>query len=219
MSRFSFHLMTNGILPLPEVIHKLKDFPFNGIDVLHLREKQRPARELLEWSQALKSACIESSPGIRLFINDRVDVALSIEASGIHLAYHSLPLIETRKLVGNRLLIGCSVHSVQEAIEAEANGANYAFFGHVYESASKPGLSARGITALQAVVDTVNIPIIAIGGIDEKNIAEVTATGCSGIAVISTVWGDSDPAGKVKRIREELDRSPFYPRVPFPCTE
>jgi thiazole tautomerase (transcriptional regulator TenI) len=213
MSAFSLHLVTNGQLPLDEVMNKIRTFPETGVDVLHIREKHRTARELYDWGQALKQWSASRNHNTKIHMNDRVDSALTAGLDGVHLAYHSLPIKQVKTILPMAMRAGSSVHTLDEAIHAERDGADYLIFGHVYASPSKPDLPPRGVDQLRSLVNSVSIPIIAIGGIDESNVLEVLSTGCSGIAVMSHVWNDSNPAERVKVLRDLLDQATPKPKI------
>jgi len=135
-----------------------------------------------------------------LIVNDRVDIALACEADGVHLGQEDLPLYAARKLMGDRI-IGISTHSTEQAQEAEDGGADYIGFGPMFGTTTKAtGYSARGLTMLRQVRDTVRVPIVAIGGITEANVKEVWQAGADSAAIISDLLRTADIAAKVKRI-------------------
>ncbi|UCZ52346.1 thiazole tautomerase TenI [Bacillus shivajii] len=176
------HVISNGKQPLDKFVQTAKTIePY--VDYFHLREKKRTASEVVEGVELLKSAGI---PASKLVINDRVDVAAAMKTAGTQLAYHSLP-IQAVKSTFPHLRIGKSVHSVTEACEAEKNGADYILYGHVFPSNSKPGLEPRGVEQLRDIVESVDIPVIAIGGINPDRVNVVREAGAKGIAVMSGV--------------------------------
>jgi len=118
-----------------------------------------------------------------LIINDYADIALAVEADGVHLGQDDLPLREARSIMGNRI-IGISTHSVQEALEAERDGADYIGFGSIFPTATKE-VVPRGVDGLRAIKTAATIPVIAIGGIRPDNALSVFETGCDGVAVSS----------------------------------
>lgn len=185
-----------------------------GVDCVQVREKGRPANELYEMSLKLLPDVREA--GASLLVNDRIDVALASGADGVHLAAKSLPPSAARKVLGENPLLGCSVHSLAEAREAANVGADYVTFGHIYPTPSKPGLPPRGVRELAEIVESVEVPVLAVGGIDESNVHEVLGTGASGIAVISTIVSTPDPKLAAKRLRRAIDGLPHRLRHPFP---
>lgn len=189
-----------------------------GADVIQIREKKAPAGEtydvVLQLQEVLKSQLLKPA----LFVNDRVDVALSAQLEGVHLAAKSLPLQAVRALRRRAAWsgkIGCSVHSLEEALAAEEFGADYVTFGHIYASESHPGLPPRGVHALRRVVNALSIPVIAIGGIDRTNVDPVLETGCSGIAVIGAILNAEDPLEATRMLKETMARSRHAPKAVF----
>ncbi|NGQ96279.1 thiamine phosphate synthase [Brevibacillus sp. SYP-B805] len=198
----TLHLVTSGTQPLSHVAEIVKAAARGGIDYLHLREKQRTARELMEWVETLA----QHVPRERIIVNDRVDVAAAGRCGGVHLAYHSLTPAEARPLLHSGQRVGRSVHSIEEAHTASRQGADYLFYGHIYPSGSKPGMPPRGTAALAELVGNVRVPVIAIGGITPENVDEVLQTGCAGIAVLSGITAAADPEAAARAYRLALDR-------------
>jgi thiamine-phosphate diphosphorylase len=213
VSPFCLHVVTDGTKNPEDLVHTVVRSAASGADVIQLRRKSDSARELYELASRIRKAV--SGFGTALVINDRIDVAMAVQADGIHVAGHSLPLEEAAAIFP-RGMIGCSVHSVEEAVAAEQKGATYITFGHIYPTGSKPGIPPRGVDQLAEVVGAVSVPVIAIGGITADNVGEVLKTGCAGVAVISAVMSSPDPAGATKRFKERMAAAPGKPRVPFP---
>lgn len=184
-----------------------------GVDCVQLREKTGPALGLYETAERIIPSARQNGAGV--LVNDRIDVALATGADGVHLATKSLPPRVARELLGNRLL-GASVHNLPEAREAVEAGVDYVTFGHVYPTSSKPGLPPRGVIELAEIVESIEVPVLAIGGIEPSNIQEVLSTGCAGIAVISSILAAPDPESAARGLRRSVDSSRFYPRHPFP---
>ncbi|ULO05859.1 thiamine phosphate synthase [Paenibacillus sp. 19GGS1-52] len=201
MVQGEIHLISDGKLPLRDFIEKMTVLhPL--ADYIHLREKHLSARELLSVGEQLLLAGI---PAAKLFINDRIDVAVTLGAGGVQLAWHSLRPAAARVL-GPRLRLGCSVHSSEEASEAARQGADYCLFGHVYDTASKPGQRGCGLELLADVVRNSAIPVIAIGGIKPSNVARVMEQGAAGIAVMSGICGAEDPVTAMNAYRTAMQR-------------
>lgn len=188
-----------------------------GVDAVQFREKGGPARSL--YKDVLAVLPEARTLGARVLVNDRLDVALAASADGVHLPTKGLPPAVARELLPERMLLGASVHDLREAKEAVACGADYVTFGHVYPTGSKPGLPPKGVRLLAEIVESVSVPVLAIGGIDPSNVDEVLATGAVGIAVISSVIAAGDPQAAAKELRRAVDRSPYRPKHPFPQKE
>lgn len=186
--------------PLPEVIEECLDA---GARAVQLREKDLGAMDLLTLARPLSE--LTRRFGARLFINDRADVALAVEAHGVQRGHTSLPIPLLRRVVGGRLLIGASVHSLEEARAAELDGADFLVFGPVYDTPSKrPYGPPQGVDALRRVVQQAHIPVFAIGGITPERVIEAMSAGAYGVGVISAILAADRPADAVKAFRDAL---------------
>lgn len=162
-------------------------------------------RELLETAKAIRN--ITRQHKASFIINDRADIALAAEADGLHLGQNDLPLSEARRILGKNKVIGISTHNLKEAERAEREGADYLGFGPVFSTETKEeGLPPRGIESLKQVVAAIKLPIIAIGGINEKNIKEVIRTGAAGAAIISSITTAKDITEKTRLFVELLSK-------------
>ncbi len=176
-----------------------------GVRAVQLREKDLGGRELFVLAEKTKRLCERYQAN--LFVNDRVDVALGVDAEGVHLGGDSMPVRAARELLGAEKLIGVSTHSINEAREAEQEKADFIFFGPVYFTPSKAAYGEpQGLGRLKEVVEKISLPVYAIGGVKAGNIAEVKETGVRGIALISAVLSASDPRAATQRILETLAR-------------
>ncbi|GMA56755.1 thiamine-phosphate synthase [Alicyclobacillus sacchari] len=183
-----------------------------------MRDKKVPASVTYDLVGELRASLAVRACHPQLFVNDRVDIAIAADLDGVHLAAKSLPVDTVhalRKRLDLTFAVGCSVHASDEAVAAERAGADYVTFGHVFPSASHPGLPPQGLRALERVVEAVSIPVIAIGGIDERNVREVLATGCSGIAVIGAVLAADRPRDAASRLKDAMASANVNPKVPF----
>jgi len=188
---------TNG-RPLIDVVHAALD---GGVRAVQLREKDLEGGELYQLASTLRDLTFRYQA--RLFINDRIDVALAVEADGIHLGQTSFPVLTARQLLGSKKLIGVSTHS-QEEIDA-ASGADFLLFGPVYFTPSKAAYGEpQGIDRLRQAVAYSSIPVIAIGGIKTVQIAEILAAGAHGIGVITAISAASDPAQAARELLTKL---------------
>lgn len=197
----TLHAITNGQQPLEQVAEIIGAAVSGGVDYVHIREKQRTARELLQWVERLSDYLSLD----RIIVNDRVDVAVAAQCGGVHLAYHSLPPHMAKRLLSAHQLMGCSIHSLQEAKALAIQDASYLLYGHIFPSGSKPGLAPRGTEELRRIVRQVNLPVIAIGGITPGNVGQVLQSGCAGIAVLSGIMSAADPGEAASAYRRALD--------------
>ncbi|KPV40891.1 thiamine phosphate synthase [Alicyclobacillus ferrooxydans] len=189
-----------------------------GADVIQIREKKAPVSETYSLVTELQRQLFAKQQSPALFVNDRVDVAFAANLAGVHLASKSLPIPvvdQLRRRVNWSGQIGCSVHSLDEALAAEQAGVDYVTFGHIYASESHPGMPPRGLYALRRVVEALSIPVIAIGGIDRSNLAPVLETNCSGVAVIGAVLNAANPLEATRALKEIMNDSTALPKIPF----
>src|SRR6266851_3453787 len=164
-----------------------------GAGAIQLREKDLSARDLYALGARVQAAI--SPYGVPLLINDRLDVALALDAAGVHLAGHSLPTAAARRVLGAGKLLGVSTHSVEEACCAAKDGADFIVFGPVFTTPSKVAYGPpQGLQLLTTVVRAVSIPVIAIGGIDHTNLPQVVHAGAYGVAMIRAVLAAPDPS-------------------------
>jgi thiamine-phosphate pyrophosphorylase len=174
-----------------DLVRLVSEAVLGGVTIIQLRAKGSGTREFL--GLATRMAAALKSGSIPLIINDRVDIALACGADGVHLGQDDMPLGKARELLGSTKIIGVSANTLKEAREAERFGADYIGLGPVYATASKdtdlPVLGPEGIRRMRQKLD---IPIIAIGGIDAGNAADVMNAGAAGIAVVSAILGAPD---------------------------
>lgn len=206
-------------LPLEEA---LVEGALGGAAVLQVRQKKAPAADTYALVQRLIDALAKIQSSASVMVNDRLDVAIAAGAAGVHLAARSMPLeaaLRLRALAGWRGLVGCSVHSLEDAEDAQRCGADYAVFGHVFATGSHAGLPPKGLDALARVVERVSIPVVAIGGITADNVGAVLETRCSGVAVIGAVLESACPRSAARAIVERIACSGSVPRVLFPTVQ
>lgn len=170
---------------------------------MQLREKDLNGKELFLLAEKVKSLCARYRAS--LLVNDRVDVALGVDAEGVHLGQASLPIAAARAVLGPDRLVGVSTHSLEEARKAENEGADFILFGPVYFTPAKsvygPPLSVQ---PLRQVVDKISLPVYAIGGVKKENLAAVKSAGARGVAVISAVIAARDPRDAAREILRAL---------------
>lgn len=186
--------------PLTDVVHAGLD---GGVDAVQLREKDLLGGELLRLADQLRE--LTARYDALLLVNDRVDVALAAAADGVHLGQNAIPPATARCLVGPDRLIGVSTHNHAEATAASSGGADFVVFGPVYWTASKAAFGApRGPAELGAVAASIDVPVLAIGGVTAGRVAELRRAGASGIAVISAVIAAGDPAQAARELSAAL---------------
>ena len=176
-----------------------------GAAVVQLRAKHATDRQLLAWAREIRATT--RAAGVRFVVNDRFDLALLCEADAVHLGQQDLPPSAIPAELRSRLAIGRSTHTLQQAAEAAREPIDYVAFGPLFGTQSKrTEYPARGVELLREIVSIVHpLPVVAIGGIEVANAAAVRAAGAAGIAVISAVAANLDPADATKRLARAFD--------------
>jgi thiamine-phosphate diphosphorylase len=163
---------------------------------LHVRGRHTSTRRLYTLAAALREAAAHSRA--RLFVNDRVDVALACDADGVQLGRASLPVTDARTMIGHAGAIGYSAHTADEAASAVAAGADFVVFGSVWPTATHPDRPAAGTSTLEAVAAGARAPVVAIGGVTPDRVAAAAAAGAFGVAIVSGVWHSADAAAATR---------------------
>lgn len=176
-----------------------------GVKAIQLREKDLPTRELLDLAYKMRELTVKYSA--KLFVNDRLDIALSVDADGVHLGQSSIPAGAARKVAGDKLLIGLSTHGLEEAKKAQDDGSDFITFGPLYPTPSKLKYGEPvGVGLLKELRQSVSIPVFGIGGIKEDSIKEVMEASASGIALISGILGAKDVKMTAQEYLKEIDK-------------
>lgn len=174
-----------------------------GVRAVQLRDKGASTKELYETAHELRR--LTARYGAKLFINDRADVALAVDADGVHIGSTSLPLYKVRRLLGERKLIGVSCHNQAQAITAQEMGADFITFGPVFYTPSKADYGEPvGPAKLARVAELLQIPVFALGGVKLDNCAEAVACGVHGVALISAVLSAPDPRDAARKLLAQL---------------
>ena len=174
-----------------------------GCRLLQFRDKTLSSRHL--WSLGLEMRRLTREYGARLIINDRVDIALAVEADGVHLGDEDLPIAAARRLIGERAIIGASVSAAAQARQAQSVGATYLGVGPVYPTASKADAGeAIGPALITEVKRGMSLPVLALGGINRDNVAAVIRAGADGVAVISAVSEAEDMVAAASGLLEAI---------------
>lgn len=178
-----------------------------GVTMVQLREKEASSREYYQLALHLQAALRERR--VPLIINDRLDIAMAVDADGVHIGQEDLPLYEVVSLLGKDKIVGLSVSNLEEARAGQKQGASYLGLGPVYATATKTdALSPTGLKLLGEVKRSLNIPVVAIGGVDMCNLAEVRESGADGAAVVSCLM-DAPDIEKAAREMVEIWKKPW----------
>jgi thiamine-phosphate pyrophosphorylase len=201
---FNLYLVTDrsqtGGRDLLRVLERALD---GGVRAVQLREKDLSGRDAFLLAERSHKLC--QAYRAALFINDRVDVALAVDAAGVQLGKPSIPVETARALLGSQKLIGVSTHTLEEAKAAEQSGADFILFGPVYFTASKAAYgSPQGLSALKTIVDNISLPVYAIGGITLENVESAKNTGVRGVALISAIVSAANPKEAAEKMLRQL---------------
>ena len=186
-----------------ELVEVVEGALHGGASAVQLRSKSGPTREMVELGRRLRAAT--AAAGALLFVNDRVDVAMVVGADGAHLGDDDLPLGAARRIAPPGFLLGRSVDTAEEARTAEREGADYVGAGPVLATPSKlDAAEAIGVAGIAAIRAATSLPVVAIGGVDAANAAEVARSGADGVAVIRAVMRAADPAAVARELVEAV---------------
>jgi thiamine-phosphate pyrophosphorylase len=194
-------LVTDRTATSGDLVERVAAAVTGGVDLVQLREKDLPKEELLD----LAGSLLEAIDGrAKLIVNERADVALAAGAQGVQLGEDGPPVSEARKILGRDALIGRSVHSVESAAQAEADGADFLVVGTMFASRSHPGEAPAGTGLMRQISDGSRLPLIGIGGITPENAPEVIGAGASGVAVITNILAARDPKAAAAKLKEAI---------------
>lgn len=172
----------------------------NGATCIQLREKKLDDADFLAEAQEMAALCRRYH--VPFIINDKVDIAIACHADGVHVGQEDMAASDVRKRVGDQMMIGVSAHTVEEALEAVRNGADYLGLGAVFSTSTKTDAGAMSFDTLKAICDAVEIPTVAIGGISPANIMQLAGSGVDGVAVVSAIFGAPNPGQATAQLVE-----------------
>lgn len=200
---YSTYLVTDtDMCPREKLIDVVGEAIRGGVTLIQLREKEISTREFYNEAVLLKELCKKN--GVPLIINDRLDIALAVDADGIHVGQSDMPIEVIRRILGRDKIIGLSAGNVHDAEEAVKGGADYLGVGAVFRTATKKDANDVGIEMLEKVRAAVKIPIVGIGGINSNNIEKLYGTGIDGVAVVSCIMASDDPYNAAKQLAEKV---------------
>jgi thiamine-phosphate pyrophosphorylase len=182
----------------------VKEAVAGGVTMVQLREKT--AGSLSFYERALRLKRVTREAGVPLIINDRTDIMLAADADGLHVGQSDLPAAVARRLIGPDKILGVSAHTVEEAVRAEKDGADYLGVGAVFPTATKKDAESVSYETLKEICETVSIPVVAIGGIGEKNIGKLAGSGIRGIAVVSAIMNAENPEKQSHILKNEINQ-------------
>ena len=194
----SLYLVTDKSDDVEKFLKTIEEAIKGGVSVVQIREKTADTLDF--YNLALKVKKITDQYNIPFILNDRVDVALAIDADGVHVGQSDMPCDVTRKLVGPDKIVGVSAATIDEAKKAENDGADYIGTGAVFPTATKDDAPKITKKDLKEVVDSINIPVVAIGGINLENASELKDTGIKGLSVVSAIMSSEDPKKSAEKL-------------------
>ena len=211
MPDLSLYLVTDRGLSLGRTtVDIVRAAVAGGVTCVQLREKECSTRQFVAEARAVRE--LLAGTGVPLIINDRIDVALAVDASGVHLGQTDMHIADARRVVGSSMLIGISAECVEDAVRAQAEGADYIGISPVFATPTKtdtaPALGLHGIALIRAAV---SLPLVGIGGVKPGNAADVLRAGCDGVAVVSAIVSAPDPqqaAAELKAIIRAAKEQP-----------
>ncbi|MCR5273115.1 MAG: thiamine phosphate synthase [Lachnospiraceae bacterium] len=183
---------------------QVEDALKGGATCVQLREKDIDEKDFLEEAIKIHTLCKEYK--VPFFVNDNVDIAIKCKAEGVHVGQEDLAADEVRKKVGENMMIGVSAHTVEEAKEAVRNGADCLGVGAMFQTSTKADADVLPMEVLRDICDAVDIPVVAIGGINKDNIKELKGTGIDGVALVSAIFAADDIESEcriLKKLSEE----------------
>lgn len=181
------------------LISQVKDAINGGITFLQLREKELSYDEFLKEAKEIKKLTDEAN--IPFVINDNVKLALECNADGVHVGQNDMKAADVRALIGKDKILGVSAHTVEEAIIAEKNGADYLGVGAIFSTSTKKDATSVSFDLLKKICNSVSIPVVAIGGITKENISELKGSNINGVAVVSAIFSEINITEATKNLK------------------
>ena len=199
----TLYLVTDPKLSGGDLPGKVQAAIQGGVTLVQLREKTADSRQFLE--TALRVREVTDRYGIPLIINDRIDIALACNAAGVHLGQQDIPCKIAREILEPDKLIGVTAKTVEQAIQAERDGADYLGCGALFPSGAKPEAQPMTLSTLSEILASVHIPVTAIGGINAENVHLPVEAGANGVAVVSAILGQPDVSAAARKLREKIE--------------
>ena len=188
---YTLYLVTDRqLMSCDSLTEAVEQAILGGCTMIQLREKELPSLEFYNQAVAVKQ--VTDKYHIPLIINDRIDIAMAVQAAGVHIGQHDLPAATVRKVIGENMLLGVSASSIAEAIQAQQDGADYLGVGAMFPTGTKTDAESVSMEELQKIRAAVSLPIVVIGGINKGNAGRFKPMGIDGLAVVSAIIAQSD---------------------------
>jgi thiamine-phosphate pyrophosphorylase len=190
LTEIDFYLVTDSVLSKKGTLSDVKESVEAGCKIIQYREKNKSTKEMIDEAFEIRRICIDKAI---FLVNDRIDVALAVDADGVHIGQDDMPIDTARKILGADKIIGLTVHNVAEAIEAEKSGADYVGLGSIFDTSTKKD-AGKGIgpASIREVKEAIKVPVVAIGGINKENCRRVVENGADSFVAISAVVCSDD---------------------------
>lgn len=185
-----------------EFLRRTEAALLGGVTLLQLREKEKSVREYIDLARKVHS--LTRKYGVPMIIDDRVDVAMAVDAEGVHLGQRDFPVDTARKLLGEKKIIGATAKTVEQALEAYKNGADYLGVGAIYPTTTKVKTVLTSIDMLKKICEAVPIPVNAIGGLNKENLGVLKGISIAGICVVSAIMKAEDPRMAAIELRQAV---------------
>ena len=211
LARPDFETRAREVCEVFQVRQPADEAALGGPVALHIRGPRTAGRRLTRLARTLCERTVAC--GVRLLVNDRLDVALAVGAAGVHLGTRSLPPPEARRLLGASRLLGVSVHSASAAVEAAESGADYLFVGTLFETPSHSEVEASGLEFVGLVASRVDLPLVGIGGVTPERAVAVLASGGHGVAVMRGIWDAPSPPDAAQAYLDAVESVDPWPTV------
>lgn len=200
LKNIDLYFITDSRLTRKTILEDVRSALKAGVKIIQYREEDRNTREIIKEAEKIGKLCKKNNASF--LINNRVDIALAVNADGVHLGSNDMPYSFARKILGDKKVIGITVHNIEEALDAERAGADYIGVSPIFETQTKPDAGKPGgIKLVEEIKDKIKIPFVAIGGINETNVMDVLRAGAKSVAIISAIVTKSDVEKECKRYR------------------
>lgn len=198
----TLYLVTDSTgLTAEQLCERVESACKGGATLVQLREKTCTTGEYLALARAVKA--VTDRYDVPLIIDDRADVAMAVGAAGVHVGADDMPVAEVRRIVGGQMIVGATAKTVEKALQAQADGADYLGTGAIYPTTTKVKTVLTDVSVLKEICDSVDIPVCAIGGLNSENCYVLKDSGISGIAVVSAIMKSDDPETATRLLREK----------------
>jgi len=202
---YKLYLVTDrNVLRNRDLIQSVEAAIQGGATIVQLREKNCSSLDFYNLAVKLKE--VTSKYDVPLIINDRLDIALAVKADGLHIGQEDLPLTVVKEIVGDDMIIGVSTNTLEEALLAEKQGADYVGIGAVYPTDTKLDADYVTLDDLRLIRKAISIPIVGIGGINEENVVEIMGTDIDGVAIVSAILGKQDIKHATKEMLQKMNK-------------